>query len=450
MRDAEIYGLKPAQVVLPLSHHRLSFLSNIKDRYNNEAAFYNENDTSSIGAVGALGFVILVGRLFYRKARIAGPGIADGLTVINLAALALGTVGCAGSVLSLLVSPEIRAYNRISVYIAFVSLMMVALLLDKFMRWAEARQRTRAAYAFVSLIVLLGLADQTSDAFDVSQSHDQTFWSDRRFACAIESAVPENSMVFQLPYLAFPEGGSINGMSDYSHLRGYLHSHTIRWSYGAMKGREWDRWQRVVTKRNVEDMTKKLTFSGFSGIYICRAAYADRGAKIEAELRSLVNEAPLVSDDEEFSFFSLGKYTERLRQSYTPTEWAGHTYKALRPVTWRWTGFHNMEKHGADSWRWCGPDGTITFSNPRDVPCTLQIRMTCLTGQHDMSDLILEGIANQKLRINNEGQAVTIAADIPPGKSELRFTCTARRIQSSEEARHLVFQIRNVVFRHGD
>ena len=59
-------------------------------------------------------------------------------------------------------------------------------------------------------------------------------------------------MVFQLPYVPFPENPPVQQMSDYDHLRGALHSRTLKWSYPTMRGRWGDTWQRAIAQKRVD------------------------------------------------------------------------------------------------------------------------------------------------------------------------------------------------------
>src|SRR5262249_30669510 len=128
---------------------------------------------------------------------------------------------------------------------------------------------------------------------------------DRAYIRAIEATLPEGAAVFQLPYMIFPESQPIVNMWDYEHLRGYLHSRHLRWSYPAMKGRPQVEWLQRVSVQPVPEMVRSLATAGFQGIYIDRAAYLDGAAALEAELRAVLKVQPLVSPDRRLCFFPL-------------------------------------------------------------------------------------------------------------------------------------------------
>ena len=130
--EAEVYGLRPTQMLLPVRWHRIAFLSDLTGRYIGglwKVGMANENEMSSLGAIGALGFLLLAGRALFgplgKRDELLHP-----LASLALGALLLGTVAGFGSLLALIVSPAIRSYDRISIYIGFLSLSAVALFLD--------------------------------------------------------------------------------------------------------------------------------------------------------------------------------------------------------------------------------------------------------------------------------------------------------------------------------
>jgi phosphoglycerol transferase len=125
------------------------------------------------------------------------------------------------------------------------------------------------------------------------------------FVRKIEEQLPAGSMVYQLPYLPFPESPPLHDMVDYDPVRLYLHSSTLHFSYAAVKGREVDRWQRDLNDLPIEQQLSQLVDHGFSGIAVDRAGYADRAADVENQLSLLLNQQPLVSADQRRSFFML-------------------------------------------------------------------------------------------------------------------------------------------------
>jgi hypothetical protein len=306
--ESEVYGLKISQLLLPVTGHRVPLLAKLKDRYNASAPMTNENDTSTLGIIGSLGFVLLMCELLLRRSKSDATKLLRRLSELNLAAVLLGTMGGLGSLFALLVLPQIRCYNRVSIFIAFFSLFAIAVILDR--RWRSAATSTHyrlcLSAGFVALLVV-GLADQTSLHFVPPYAAIKAeFDSDERFTKAIEASMPEGSMVFQLPYVPFPENGPVVDMKDYDLFRGYLHSLKLRWSYGATRGRAGDQWQRMVASKPLSELVATVVKAGFTGIYIDRKAFQDHAARLESELKALAVEGPLVSDNGRLAFYKLG------------------------------------------------------------------------------------------------------------------------------------------------
>jgi phosphoglycerol transferase len=96
------------------------------------------------------------------------------------------------------------------------------------------------------------------------------------------------------------------GLTDYQHVHPYLNSRSLRWSYGAMKGRATDRWQEAAAARPVPRMVETLRGAGFGGLYVNRDGFPDGGRQIEAALHRLVpTPPPLVSEDGRLWFLPL-------------------------------------------------------------------------------------------------------------------------------------------------
>jgi hypothetical protein len=185
--DAEVMGTKITQLLLPIGGHRVEKLGALKYRYN-LGPLVNENDTASLGFVGSIGFLILIAALFYRRM----PPLIERLSYLNIAAFLLATIGGFGVLFALTVSPQIRAYNRISVFIAFFSLIGVVYLLDALgKRLATSPQRV-FFHICLAVIVAVGVLDQTTTTFFFVPEYDKIareYQSDAEFVRRIEKLV---------------------------------------------------------------------------------------------------------------------------------------------------------------------------------------------------------------------------------------------------------------------
>ncbi len=309
--DGEMYSLRIAQLILPVTDHRVPFFARVKAAYNSVLGFrwYNESDSASLGLVGACGFLALLGAIFWIPAIQRASLFAD-LVLLNAAAVLLGTASGFGSLLALLAIHRIRTYNRISMYIAFFALYAVALVVDRVWRVCAGRVwRQAACIGLLATLLVAGALDQTIPQFipDYPKLNDE-FASDAAIVKQIEAEEPKGAMIFELPYVAFPEGRPVYQMAESDLFRGYLHSHTLHWSYGATKGRPVARWQKSVADKPPSDFVQALASRGFDGIYIARDGYPDHAAKIEMELSAVLKAKPLISRNGAISFFDMSRY----------------------------------------------------------------------------------------------------------------------------------------------
>ena len=300
--DAEIMGLKITQLLLPIGGHRWEPLGALKYRYN-LGPLVNENDTASLGFVGGIGFLILVVAIFYKRK----PELIDRLSLLNLAAFLFATIGGFGVLFALLISPQIRAYNRISVFIAFFSLAAVAYSLDVLFKTAGTKAARAFYYAGLAAIVVVGVLDQTTTTFFFVPEYEKIkheYQNDADFIGHIEAVLPQGAAVFQLPYMQFPESPTLHKMIDHEHLKAYLHSKNLRWSYGVAAREKEDAWQRAVSAQPAPELVNNVRAAGYAGIYLNRDGYEDQGVKIENELKSLLGE-PIVNRQGNLLFFKL-------------------------------------------------------------------------------------------------------------------------------------------------
>ncbi len=313
--EAEYLGMKMTQLFIPVDPHGIEFIANLKRKYADQP-LPNEG-SEYLGLFGAIGFVLLILQLLKKRIDSGDHVILlQKLSELNIFAVLLGTIGGVGSLFALLISPSIRAYNRISVYIAFFSLFAFLILLRKIEKdYMTSRRRKFIFWGMLGIILFIGVLDETPRHFIPNyQQIKLQYNQDHDFINRIEANVPRNSMIFQLPFVPFPENPPVHKMEDYDHFRGYLHSTTLRWSYGAMKGREGDRWLREVSTKPPGEFVKALAATGFSGIYLDRNGYPDAGKDLEMKLAVILDTDPIVSPDNRLVFFNMAEFNKKSKE----------------------------------------------------------------------------------------------------------------------------------------
>ena len=284
--DAETYALKIVQLIMPRIGHRVGLFARIANGYFKHYPLVNENTTAAIGIVASAGLVISLLLLFSAKNKYKE------ISFLNLSVILIATVGGISSIISVAVPLPMRCYNRMSLVIMFLSLLMVGALLDLLGKKINPILAVCLSFG----ILLTGVYDQTVNYAPYDYSVIKTT---QAFFEEVQSETEQGDMIFTLPYSKWPTATLVG---SYGQFIGYIETDDLRWSYGAMQGREEDQWQKRVSKYEAEEMIEKLKFAGYEGIYLDRKLYGDRfdEEKVDPAIDSItkaVGAAPIVSDD---------------------------------------------------------------------------------------------------------------------------------------------------------
>ena len=437
---AEIYGIKITHLTLPNSGHRVPLLAEFGRVYQEQSGGNEASTTAGLGLIGAGGFLLLLACLLFRDRNASRDDVFELLGTLNLMGLLLATVGGFGSILAFLGLTQIRAYNRISVFLGFLAFMAVALVWQKLGKSISAG--SRPVFIAASLLVaVFGLWDEIPGwvvpnyALASAQS-----MHDARYVATLETAIPPGSMLFQLPYIPFPEYPPVVEMSDYAHFRPYIHSRHLRWSYGTIKGRKGAVWMETASALPVPQMVKAVAGAGYAGIYIDRFGYTDHAAALESQLASLLGTTPIVSDDNRLCYFSLGVLAAK---GVVPA--ASLPDVGIAQVESKWEGqFSILETKGQENWRWCGNLGVLRLINKSRDTVWVRMSATVKTSWPQEEKVHIKSpLFADELVTNVSGLEWERIVAVPPGEHMVAFSSNARKNLASErgDPRALVFAL---------
>jgi phosphoglycerol transferase len=350
--ETELYGLKIRYLITPVPDHPIPLLRAVEARLaaTKYPAFPNENESGRLGTLGSIGFLYLIlfrwCRRFRLQTDLLGPCAA-----LTLCCILFATVGGFSDFFSALVSPEIRCYTRIFPFIGFFSVIAAATLLVRLDRRLPPIPRIAV---FTAIAVLAGY-DQAvpSRAYDHSEA---VYRSDDHFVRQIDTILPPNSAVFQLPYTDFPNEVSPAKMGLNDSLRPYLHSWNYRWSWAAVVGNTSAEWNRMAAALPVPEMLHSISQRGFSGLWLDTFGY-NPGASPQDAIAQELAVAPRLSQDGRFAFFDLRAYAAAL-----PVAEASPVQVLFE------RGFYYEEHSDAETWHWSLRRGRITLVNPLNEP----------------------------------------------------------------------------------
>ncbi len=445
--DAEVYGLKIVQMLMPVRGHRVGRLRDLEGAYTlGPTPLVNENTTAALGIIGAIGLVYLLARAALNR---GGSGSTmDGLAVIALAAVLLGTIGGFGSAFSFVVSPWIRGYNRISIFIAFMALAASGLLLEAlrhrcFDRSApeasatsgsRLRWRSIASVAAILLVGALGLLDQTHRRLLPNlEAYRRDYQVDREFVRELEARVPQGSAILQLPNSPYPNyifRFETFDFNSHEHLRPQLHSKTLRWSYGSMPGHRGYLWSHHLDEMALERQCIVLADAGFQGICIDKWGYSDIGAAILQEMEAILGPPTLVSSDQRLYYFDLSEFTKRLKPPSNDAERERRRDLALNPVLIYWTtGFYEEQIHPKtkEPYRWGRRSAQFILENGSKESQTVQLRCSIAVpeARREYELIVQSDLFNETLKVSPTPTPIERTIVVPPGRHWVQINCDA-------------------------
>ena len=282
----EIYGLKIVDMVIPPVTHHSHMLADFATAHRAAAPLQDEG--SYLGFVGLAALALLVGTAIADVVRRRADSIPMEAWQVLWIVLFFSTGGF-NAILGSLGFTLFRTGCRYSVVILAIALMYAAQRLTALQRETASHKPSGslplAAYAAAEALCCVILWDQVPRAptATATAAIARQVEADREFVAAMEAALPDRAMVFQLPIMEFPEA-PVPGVPPYDHFRPYLYSKNLRYSFGSMKGRPREDWQKELGKMAFKDAVAEIKNKGFAAIYINRNGFPDRGKALEDSL----------------------------------------------------------------------------------------------------------------------------------------------------------------------
>jgi hypothetical protein len=285
--ESENYSLRLTQLLLPVEGHRIDALASRKAEYTEQIP-QNEGRAATLGIVASVGFLWLLAVVLLAVVG-AWPGVIAryrGIAALTLAAVLVGTTGGLATLLAV-VWPQIRAWNRLSIFIAFFALLAVGLLLESL----RPRLPALGFGALLAGLLVLGALDQTSPFFIPPHAGlAADYRADQSWYRSMEGQLAEGASVVQVPHEPFPEP-PLGPRPIYEPAKGYLHTSDLRWSWGAMRGRPED-WSALYATRPAAELVPAAREAGFEAIVVDKLAYPDAGVATESDLRRVLGTEP--------------------------------------------------------------------------------------------------------------------------------------------------------------
>lgn len=388
--ENERYALHITQAIVPGPEHRVGFLADAGTRAR-EGDQPGEPGTY-LGIVALLGVAAAIVNLLLWGLRPRDRSIddvrddddpvtnsAETMTILgglSVWILAFATVGGLGMVIAVAGVSQFRAWGRLSIVLSLLGFLAAALYAQRW--WQQANRRPSwMRYSVLGIVMAVALLDQIPASVRPNYASERiSYDATRAFVAEMESALPRDAMVFQLPVARFPEAGPTGAMEDYSLLVPYLvGSNSLRWSYGGMKGRAQD-WQLTVANQSFTTMITSVAAAGFDALYLDRRAYADRGAAIERQLAPLTGPPVATSADGRLSWFDLRPRHHALVQLHGKAHIAAVGKHVVHSVVPRISGkVSGTPGAWTGEQRWIGATSSLRMDNTLNVDRAITVQL---------------------------------------------------------------------------
>jgi hypothetical protein len=296
--ESVTYAGNLAMAIVPLPQSSIPGLSGYNDRVLAsiaQAPFGESNVITNHGTwITAAALLTIVIALIWRTRRRA---LQPSVTVDN-SPITLAFIGYLTIVTTLffvpwglnylfadVVTAQIRAWNRLLPVLLLLFILGAAVVL----------RNTPIARRFVIAVpvalVILGLVALDSvlpfrGAYRASASYaGEVTGAAREYATAVNTAIPANCGVLQLPYMAYPEFGVLRGINDYDHFWTSITNTGKQWSYGSVKNTDASIWAAQLPQVPTETQAALLEQGGFCAIHLDTRGYiSEQLGPIRADL----------------------------------------------------------------------------------------------------------------------------------------------------------------------
>jgi phosphoglycerol transferase len=421
---SEAYPLRLVELLSPVTAHRFGLFAALADHLYEPGR--EGLGTAELGLFAAIGFVCALVTVLLRAVRNRerrGWSFESRLGLIMLAALLIGTKGGLARVFEFVGLQGVRAWNRIAIVVAFAAIVVFARLLDRVRVRIHRRRRRRPGMVLTSFLVIVlavGVLDQTSPAMMPNPASVAALWhADGAFVASMERQLPKDAMVFELPVVDFPEHGAVQQLSAHDLIKeGYLHSKTLRWSAGGVRGRDGE-WQWPASLLPMRQLLRGVIAIGFSAVMLDRYGFPDDGTKQLTQLEHLLG-TPIATRGDRLYAWDLRPAANALLANMSPSAEHALAQQMLDAPRIYLSSDADPSTGRGDERDICG-GGSLWFVNPASHPV------------HDGLELVLHQrasgahhgyvtISGRRIRFKSGWRGNLIPVTLAPGTTKVHIS----------------------------
>lgn len=470
--EAEIYGAKLRRLLMPHPCNIILPLASLAQK-DLAANFPNENENmyARLGLYGAFGMLLMIVVSLRRDiGSNQSAQLMQSISVLGMAIFLIITVGGLGALINVISVPDIRAYNRFSVFLAFFAIVATGLCLQGWLGSGTVRSKI-AKYFIVGAFAILSLYDQLLHArplVEGQQKDVKRALEERQIVARLEKSFPKDAALLELPFTGFPAVAQFNKrgtpeqlgldmcakeadvlqdwMESYDHVRPYLWSQHLRWSWPSFSQRH-RAWQIKMQALQGDDLIKAAIFSGFDAIWVDRFAYPDAGQALIASL-SQGKVRQFDTGSSRFTVLDLREAATVLKAKLSEVEFAEHTSALLGTgILVEWSdGFYGEEQNPAGHrFRWAQDQATIVLRNSDEAAASVCVAFAMASPTE--GSVKLEGaIFSEAIKTASTPQSIKFPLRLESGEVRtFGFTSQLQRLSVPGDPRSLYFYVQDFV-----
>jgi hypothetical protein len=432
---------KLMDLILPWIHHRVNVLQYLTATYNSRTTPTLEEP--ALGVIALAGvvalLVIMMSTLIPQRVKPANRELGV-FALLALAAISFFIIGGLGSLFALFVTPQIRTWSRIFVIIGLFGLLAVG-------RWVTVLGHRNRILGFLAAtaLIAIGVLDQTNPALAPDYKSLRTEVADlTTFSQSTQTKVGSGCSVFQLPVVPYPENPPVHDMTDYAHLRPYLTSSSLRWSYGAFRGTSLADWQLALPQKSTPALVDDLVATGFCAVEVDRAGFADRGASLSSEFTALLGKPISTTTEGRLVAWDLRQARDALTARVGVEQVTATGDLVLHPVlVYSDQGAYTVQQDNQTPYQWTGPSPEIDVHN---------FGRTTTNGVHLSFSLAAPNSGPRRFTIHSPGgsmqkvdvsggstRRVQLVINALPGRNPVTITITGTAASAPKVSGKIVF-----------
>ncbi|MEO7754565.1 MAG: hypothetical protein ABIS35_14245 [Terracoccus sp.] len=412
--DSDRWSGRILDLILPWDGHRVPFLGSLSDAYNLVTDTYGE--TSALGVialVGVVGLLAVAGSAALTQRRLRPGGLLTALVVALLVTVGFYTKGGLGSWFALFLTPQIRTWSRLFLFVAVIGLLAVGVWLSQV---GTRRRRRPLSLALAALVVVVGVWDQTNPGRAPDYVALRAELGDlRTFDDSVQATLGAGCTIFTLPVVQFPE---VDDASVAQFLSLGLASDDLRWSFGAIKGTAQADWQLALTSTDAGRLLDDLSAVGFCGV-VLHDSTMTRSPALAAGIAQQLGGPIATSAGGTFTAYDLRARRDALATRLGPVDLPRRREEVLRPVVVALQGVWREDAVSPTRFP-LGPTPSLQVSNLSGMPQTVRLVVSLGGARDGVRTVTLDGLGRTSAPVDvaagGAGQAV-LTVEVPPGRS---------------------------------